>query len=142
MTDETWDGMDRRDAERRSHYIPKPGPEGGTSDAAFLSYIVAQLETVNAKLNAIHIDAINHRTETSVMKKSIDDIRAAFPKNEDGDPDIDGHHDYHWRLIEASKSWREIWIDVRKKIFGGVAWATVLFVAYAIWEEFKRKVGQ
>lgn len=76
MTDETWDGMGRRDAERRSHYIPKPGPDGGTSDAAFLSYIVAQLETVNAKLNAIHIDAINHRTETSVMKKSIDDIRA------------------------------------------------------------------
>ncbi len=135
MSNETWDGI-----ERRHSVTPTPGTHGGASDAAFLSYIVSQLETVNAKLNAIHIDTLNHRAETVRMEIAINDIKQAFPKDEEGLPDIGGHHDHHWRLIQASKSWGEIWMDVRKKVFGGMAWAVLLFVLWAIWEEIKRRV--
>lgn len=134
---DAWDGIDRRKSN-----VPKPAIcDTSATDAAFWNYIVAQLETVNAKLNAIHTDNINHKSETSAIKRDVEEIKEAFPKDESGTVDFDGHHDYHWKLVEASKSWREIWVDVRKKVFGGVAWAVIVFVAYTAWEELKRRLS-
>lgn len=108
----------------------------------FMNYVIYQLEVLNDKLNAIHIDNANHRSETSKIKKDVEEIKEAFPKDEGGIVDFDGHHDYHWKLVEASKSWHEIWVDVRKKVFGGVAWAVIVFIGYSIWEELKRRVRE
>lgn len=137
MSQEIWDGI-----ERRHSITPKPGSTEGASDAAFLSYIVSQLEAVNAKLNAIHTDSINHRAETSHMEVMIHEIRKAFPKDEEGSPNFDGHHDHHWKFDQSAKSWKEVWVYVRKKVIGGVAWAVLLFILYSIWEEIKRRVMQ
>lgn len=132
---DAWDGIDRRKSD-----VPKPNIcDASATDAAFWNYIVAQLETVNAKLNEIHIDNVKHKAETSAMKGDIAEIKQAFPVDDAGKPDIDGHHDYHGRLIKASKKWSEIWQDVLKKVFGGIAWAIIIFVLYSIWEEIKRK---
>lgn len=131
MSDD-WDGIDRRQQFTRRH------PED--PNAAFLEYISGQLECVNAKLNAIHIDNINHKSETAVIKQDVESIKKAFPKNSDGNADIDGHHDYHWKLVESAKTWNDIWVDVRKKLFGGIAWAIVVFVAYSVWESVKQEV--
>lgn len=128
MTETTWDRIERRRTE-----APAPGNIGGSSEAAFLGYIVNQLESINDKLEAMH-------TEHTAMKGDIEDIKLAFPKSEDGERDFDGHHDYHDTLIRNSKSWGEIMTDVKKKLFGGIAWATVCFVAWAIWEGIKHEV--
>lgn len=125
MNESAWDGIERRRAD-----APRPGGHGGTSDAAFLSYIVAQLDALNQKMDAMHQDHIRQAA-------AISGLESAIPKASDGTPDYDGHHDYHYGLIESSKSWREIWTDVRKKLFGGIAWATVCFVAYAIFEAIR-----
>lgn len=109
---------------------PKPGSEGGTSDAAFLSYIIAQLEAINAKMDSMH-------AEHSEMKEDVKSLKEAFPKNEDGAHDFDGHCDYHDALIKNAKSWGEILQDVKKKVFGGIAWATICFIAYALWQAIK-----
>lgn len=45
-------------------------------------------------------------------------------------------------LVESSKSWREIWLDVKKKIAGGVALAVIVFFWWAIWSEIKRRAQQ
>lgn len=123
-----WDGIERRRTE-----APKPGQNGGMSDAAFLSYIVNQLDALNAKMDAMHNDHVRQAA-------AISGLESAIPKSPDGDPDYDGHHDYHYRLIESSKSWRDIMQDVKKKVFGGVTWAVIVFCAYAIWESIKSEV--
>lgn len=123
-----WDGIERRRTE-----APKPGMNGGTSDAAFLQYIVNQLDALNAKMDAMHGDHVRQAA-------AIAGLESAIPKAPDGGPDYDGHHDYHYRLIESSKSWRDIWQDVKKKLFGGIAWATVAFCAYALWEAIKQEI--
>lgn len=127
MNESTWDGIERRRTE-----APRPGDNGGTSDAAFLSYIVSQLDALNQKMDAMHQDHIRQAA-------AIAGLESAIPKSSDGSPDYDGHHDYHFRLIESSKSWRDIWQDVKKKLFGGIAWATVCFIAYALWETIKHE---
>lgn len=124
----TWDGI-----ERRRNEVPRPGPQAGTSDAAFLSYIVSQLDTLNQKMDMMHNDHIRQAA-------AISGLESAIPKSKDGTPDYDGHHDYHFQLIETSKSWREIWMDVKKKVFSGVAWLIVVFAGYAIWEAIKVEV--
>lgn len=45
-------------------------------------------------------------------------------------------------LVESSKSWREIWFDVKKKVAGGVAWAVIVFFGWAIWSEIKHRAQQ
>ena len=110
--------------------MPTPGPNAGTSDAAFLQYIVAQLEAINAKMDSMH-------AEHGEMKEDVKSIKEAFPKDEDGAHDFDGHCDYHDALIKNAKSWGEILQDVKKKVFGGIAWATICFIAYALWQAIK-----
>ena len=126
MSETTWDGIERRKKE-----VPPQGPSAGTPDAAFLRYIVAQLEAINKKMDEIH-------KEHHEIKADVRDIRDAFPKDEEGKHDFDGHHDDHIVRRDAAKSWNEIFMDVKKKMFSGVAWATVIFLGYAIFEATKQ----
>ena len=109
-------------------------------DNEFQRYMIAQLESLGAKMNAMHIDMVGHKADMSHMQRDIDAIKKGFPKDGEGNRDYDGHHDYHGDLIEKAKTWREIGIDVRKKLFGGIAWAVLVYVAYQLWEIFKHEV--
>lgn len=135
MADDTiWDGVDRR----AKHRMP-PIPEG--ADKPMWEYMFGQFELLNIKLNAMHIDSVNHKSETHMMKMDIEAIKKGFPKNDDGERDFDGHHDYHGNLIKASKRWGEWLNNAGKNLFSGLVWATVLFVAYSIWEKIKRDIN-
>lgn len=99
--------------------------------------MIAQLESLGAKMNAMHIDMVGHKADMANMSKDIDSIKRGFPKNDEGERDFDGHHDHHDGLIKTSKKWSDIGQDVLKKIFGGVAWLTVCFIGYAIYTAIK-----
>lgn len=127
MTD-VWSGEERR---QRPAAIP---------DNEFQRYMIAQLESLGAKMNAMHIDMVGHKADMNAMQKDIDSIKRGFPKDNEGNRDFDGHHDYHGEIIARAKTWREIWLDVRKKVFGGIAWAVLAYVAWQAWEIFKTEV--
>lgn len=58
-------------------------------------------------------------------------IEGAFPRNEDGEPDVDGHRRFHETKIEAAKEearfWRELKMEIAKKGLSGV-WALLVVV--------------
>lgn len=101
--------------------------------SAFLSYIVAQLDAINTKMDAMHQDHIKHAA-------SITNLKAALPRNPDGEPDYNGHHDYHDGMIKAARSWQEIWTTVKKNTISGIVWVMVVFFGYAVWESIKNEV--
>lgn len=137
QTDQTLPGFDWDGIERRRVQPPKEIPDG-----EFTRYMIAQFESLQAKMNAMHIDMVGHKADMASMSKDIDAIKKGFPKDAGGERDYDGHHDYHSDLIERAKTWKEIWMDVKKKVFGGVAWATVAYVAYQAWLIFKHEVNK
>jgi hypothetical protein len=124
-----WEGIDRR----KRPLIPG-GPEGKAWE-----YVIHKLEILEVKINAMHIDMTSHKMETHTMKTDVDAIKKAFPKDGDGLRDFSGHHDFHGDMIVHSQKWSDIWNDVMKKLFGGIAWVTVCFVAYSIWESIKNE---
>ena len=119
---------------------PGPWPEG--IDTNLLNYFVGQFAVITSKLEQVHEDMLSHKNETSEMRSDIDEIKKAFPKDEAGqDPDYSGHHGHHDKLIKTSKKWSEIGTDVTKKVFGGVTWIVLVFIALAIWNEIKSRLG-
>ena len=132
--DSVWDGVDRRASPR-----PPAPPQG--ADADTWRYITSQLESTNAKLVAIHIDMIGNKADLHRLQTAVEDLEKAFPKTDEGTRDYRGHYDHHDGLIKTSKRWAEIGTDVAKKVFGGVAWLVVVFVALAVWEKIKVSVG-
>lgn len=59
----------------------------------------------------------------------------AFPG---GDPH--GHRIAHEKVIKSSDRWEKIKFGVLEKITSGGVWAGMLFVALAVWEQFKHEV--
>lgn len=51
-------------------------------------------------------------------------LKGAFPKNEDGTADFEGHRRYHDQLIKAAEAetefWRELKLDIAKKGMWGL----------------------
>ena len=51
-------------------------------------------------------------------------LKGAFPKNQDGTTDFDGHRRYHEQLIKAAEAetefWRELKLDIAKKGMWGL----------------------
>lgn len=130
MNDATWDGI-----ERRKQAVPLPGPSAGTSDAAFLQYIVAQLEAINSKMDEIH-------REHYEIKNNVQEIKDAFPKTEEGEHDFDGHRDDHVIRRDAARSWKEIGQEVKKKVASGATWAVICFIGLAIYQFVKGELNK
>lgn len=131
---ESWDGIDRRKSMRT------PTTPDGT-DGDLWRYMIQQFEMTNAKLNAIHLDMVGHKADLQHLHTDVEAIKKAFPKDDEGSRDFDGHRDHHDGLIRTSKRWSDIGNDVLKKLFSGLAWVTVVFIALSIWSEIKRRLG-
>lgn len=129
----SWDGIERRKT-------PRPPPAPPTPEGEFWGYVRGQFETLNAKMGALHMDMISNRADIQHLHDDMESMKKAFPKDDDGMRDFLGHHDHHDGLIKASKKWSEIGTDVTKKLFGGIAWIIVVFVAMSIWEQIKSNI--
>lgn len=129
-----WEGVERRKT-------PRPPPVPPSNEGEFWGYVIGQFETLNIKINALHVDMIGNKADIAHLHEDMESIKKAFPKNDEGARDYHGHHDHHDGLIKASKKWSEIGTDVTKKLFGGIAWIIVVFVAMSIWEQIKTSIA-
>lgn len=59
-------------------------------------------------------------------------IEGAFPRNEDGEPDVEGHRRFHDAKIKAAEEeaqfWKELKMEVAKKGLAG-AWGLLIIIA-------------
>jgi hypothetical protein len=128
-----WDGIDRRGT-------PLIPTGANPPNSEFWGYLVQQLQSLDAQMKAMHIDMVGQKATLNHVQDDVEEIKRGFPKDEDGGRDYDGHHDHHEQMIKSAKKWGDIWTDVAKKLFGGIAWVCVVFVAYALWDRFIRAV--
>ncbi len=133
MTDrDNWDGTERRKLLQ--------------DQQALLVKLVEKVEQLSSKVDATHLSLIESRSELHKLREDFDSHREeetgrinaivnAFPER-----DFDEHFDYHEQKRQAAKSWGEIWLEVKKKVVSGVAWAFVLGIALAVWEFLKMEL--
>ena len=68
-------------------------------------------------------------------------MRGAFPKDEDGEVDYDGHRKYHESLIKAAEAQEAFWTDLKKEIIKkGVLGALVIAIGL-LWLGAQAKLG-
>lgn len=74
-----------------------------------------------------------------LMQSQIDEQREwqrkidkSFPKNRHGEPDYDGHGEYHTKLIDRAVKLEGVRERVIERVLGGSVWATIIFVVGAV----------
>lgn len=68
-------------------------------------------------------------------------MRSAFPKDEDGEVDYDGHRKYHEHLIRAAEAQEAFWNDLKKEIIKkGIIGAMVIALGL-LWLGAQAKLG-
>ena len=68
-------------------------------------------------------------------------MRAAFPKDEEGNVDYDGHRKYHEHLIRAAEAQEAFWNDLKKEIIKkGILGAVVIAIGL-LWLGAQAKLG-
>ena len=113
------------------------------TDKDLLLRMVDKLEQLSAKIDATHMSLIESRSELHKLKEEFDSHREeesqhihaimnAFPER-----DFKDHFGYHEQKRKSAKSWSEITLDIKKKIFGGIVWAIILGTGIAVWEYLK-----
>ena len=117
-----------------------------SSDSALLLQLLHKIESLSAKVDATHMSLIESRSELHKLREDFDTHRAeesshihaimhAFPER-----DFKDHFVYHDEKRKSAKSWSEIILDIKKKVFGGIVWAFLLALGLAVWEYLKTEM--
>jgi hypothetical protein len=82
---------------------------------------------------------IEHKLDLILVE--VKHMRSAFPKNEDGEVDYDGHRKYHESLIKAAEAQEAFWNDLKKEVIKkGVLGALVIAIGL-VWLGAQAKLG-
>lgn len=85
--------------------------------------------------------------ELSIEKKldlilaEVKHMRSAFPKDEDGDVDYEGHRKYHESLIRAAEAQAEFWNDLKREVAKKGILAAIVIVLGLLWLGAQTKLG-
>lgn len=83
--------------------------------------------------------SIEHKLD--LILDEVKHMRAAFPKDEDGNVDYDGHRKYHESLIRAAEAQEAFWNDLKKEVIKkGIVGALVIALGL-VWLGFQAKLG-
>lgn len=83
--------------------------------------------------------SIEHKLD--LILNEVKHMRAAFPKDEDGNVDYDGHRKYHESLIRAAEAQEAFWNDLKKEIIKkGIVGALIIALGL-VWLGFQAKLG-
>jgi hypothetical protein len=76
-----------------------------------------------AKSDNAHIDKRFDEIMTELRK-----INGAFPRDDDGEVDHDGHRKYHESLIRSAEAQEQFWRDIRMDVAKKGIWAGIIIV--------------
>lgn len=101
-----------------------------------ISRLSTQLDELSGHVKGLKesVDGIDNRLADGA--ESFEQIRRAFPKDKDGQPDFRGHRDYHEQIISDKQFRREVMKDVAKK----GAFIFTLFLFGLLWIGFEVKI--
>lgn len=68
-------------------------------------------------------------------------MRAAFPKDEDGEVDYDGHRKYHEHLIRAAEAQEAFWNDLKKEVIKKGIIGALIIALGLLWLGAQAKLG-
>jgi hypothetical protein len=86
-------------------------------------------------------DEMNIEHKLDLILEEIKHMRGAFPKDEEGNVDYDGHRKYHEHLIRAAEAQEAFWNDLKKEIIKkGILGAVVIAIGL-VWLGFQAKLG-
>ena len=68
-------------------------------------------------------------------------MRAAFPKDEEGNVDYDGHRKYHEQLIATAKAQEDFWKDLKKDVAKKGIIGFIALVFGLLWLGAQAKLG-
>jgi len=68
-------------------------------------------------------------------------VRAAFPKDEDGEVDYDGHRKYHESLIRAAEAQEAFWNDLKKELIKKGLLGAIVIAIGLLWLGAQAKLG-
>jgi hypothetical protein len=76
-----------------------------------------------AKSDNAHIDKRFDEIMTELRK-----INGAFPRDDDGEVDHEGHRKYHESLIRAAEAQEQFWRDIRMDVAKKGIWAGIIIL--------------
>lgn len=83
--------------------------------------------------------SIEHKLDLILVE--VKHMRAAFPKDEDGNVDYDGHRKYHEHLIRAAEAQEAFWNDLKKEIIKKGIIGAMIIALGLVWLGFQAKLG-
>ena len=86
------------------------------------------------KLSQLMQATINEIKKVSADQKT---LISAIPNGLNG---VQRHHNFHHKEDDKEIDRKALSIDIRKKIFSGIAWGIVMMVGYALWDWIKLKI--
>ena len=148
MIDEEWSGMERRttDALGKFNAMLK---EHTKDEMERYDHIIDQQDQLDNKLNinAANSVARDEHTQERIKHLTVsidafisgnqafmDSIKRAFPKDDDGRPDFDGHRTAHLAWITNSKETKELIAYIKKVALSAAAIALSSWVVMLIWQ--------
>jgi hypothetical protein len=76
-----------------------------------------------AKSDNAHIDKRFDEIMAELRK-----INGAFPRDDDGEVDHEGHRKYHESLIRSAEAQEQFWRDIRMDVAKKGVWAAIIIV--------------
>jgi len=76
-----------------------------------------------AKSDNAHIDKRFDEIMVELRK-----INGAFPRDDDGEVDHEGHRKYHESLIRSAEAQEQFWRDIRMDVAKKGVWAAIIIV--------------
>ena len=83
--------------------------------------------------------SIEHKLDLILVE--VKHMRSAFPKDEDGEVDYDGHRKYHESLIRAAEAQEAFWTDLKKEILKKGILGALIIALGLLWLGAQTKLG-
>lgn len=83
---------------------------------------------------------IDERLEAEVQAVTAT-IHRAFPRDESGDVDVDGHRKYHEQMMKAAEAQEEFWREMRLDIAKKGTWGLLVILLGLVLVGLQAKLG-
>ena len=86
-------------------------------------------------------DEIGIERKLDLILHELKKLEGAFPRNDDGQVDYEGHRKYHESLIRAAEAQAEFWNDLKKEVAKKGIIAILVIVCGLLWLGAQAKLG-